>query len=160
MLLRPPDGVKKVTVGEVTFKATSRGYFEIPNEDRFCIPLLARGFTPEVFIVPPVDKNQNVVKPVKQMTTHAVVVRCGCCGCKTTKEKEAHKGQPCPSPEATAMRNAHTLAGITCPNGRMEDLGMIQFYHRNPLRRWAWAGRRWLLKQLQFIKGTFKWQTS
>jgi hypothetical protein len=26
----------------------------------------------------------------------------------------------------------------------IEDLGVVAYYHRNPLRRWAFAFRRWL----------------
>ncbi len=33
-------------------------------------------------------------------------------------------------------------AVVTRADGTVEDLGVIAYYHRNPLRRWAWALRR------------------
>ncbi len=129
MLLRPPDGSKKVTVGEVTFKATSRGYFEIPNEDRFCAPLLSLGWSIET-PSPVIDTTRISKQNMKQMETHATVVRCTC-------------GAPA------------SHLGIPCPVGRVEQLGMIQFYHRNPLKRWAW----WLSQRFKTFRGILKWQT-
>lgn len=129
MLLRPPDGSKKVTVGEVTFKVTSRGYFEIPNEDRFCAPLLSAGWSVEI-PAPVVDISSVTPETMRQMETYATVVRCTC-------------GEPA------------SHAGIPCPSGRVEQLGLIQFYHRNPLKRWAW----WLSQRLKTIKGHLTWQT-
>lgn len=60
----------------------------------------------------------------KEAEIRAVVIRCGC------DDPDSHSllQRPCPSP-----RN-------------IEDKGRIAYYHRNPLRRWAWAmfqeGRR------------------
>lgn len=130
MLLRPPDGSKKVTVGEVSFKATACGYFEIPNEDRFCAPLLSLGWSVET-PSPVIDTTRITKQSTRQMETYATVVRCTC-------------GEPA------------SHVGVPCPVGRVEQLGMIQFYHRNPLRRWLW----WLSQRLKFIKGNSKWLTS
>lgn len=33
-------------------------------------------------------------------------------------------------------------AVITRADGTVEDLGVIAYWHRNPLRRWAWALRQ------------------
>lgn len=27
-------------------------------------------------------------------------------------------------------------------DGTKEDLGLVAYYHRNPLRRWAWAAKQ------------------
>lgn len=29
-------------------------------------------------------------------------------------------------------------------NGKVEHLGKVAYYNRNPLKRWAWAFGRWL----------------
>lgn len=46
-------------------------------------------------------------------TVSAVVIRCTC------GKPESHAGQ-------------------VCPKGKAVDLGVISYYHRNPLRRLAW----------------------
>ena len=54
---------------------------------------------------------------VRQATVEAVVVRCTC------GDPASHVGQ-------------------LCPFGRREDLGVVAYYHRSRLRRWAWRLRR------------------
>jgi hypothetical protein len=29
--------------------------------------------------------------------------------------------------------------GEPCPTGRVVDFGIVSYWHKNPLRRWAWA---------------------
>lgn len=29
-------------------------------------------------------------------------------------------------------------------NGDVEDHGVVSYWHRNPMKRWAWRLRRWL----------------
>lgn len=55
----------------------------------------------------------------------AVVTRCGC------GAPAAHAGLPCPRPRAS------------------ENLGTIAYWHRNPLRRWAWRARRFLARAVE-----------
>jgi hypothetical protein len=42
------------------------------------------------------------------------------------------------------VREASIEAVITRANGTVENLGMISYYHRNPLRRFAWQLRKLL----------------
>ncbi len=60
-------------------------------------------------------------QPVKEITVEATVIRCTC-------------GTPA----------AH--AGAVCPAGRAQALGLIGYYHVNPLRRLAYRVRRFLRK--------------
>jgi hypothetical protein len=52
---------------------------------------------------------------VKQASIEATIIRCTC------------------APEAM------THEGLPCPNGRLEELGAVSYYHRNPLKRWIHA---------------------
>lgn len=36
------------------------------------------------------------------------------------------------------IEEARIQAVVIRADGRREDLGMISYYHRNPLRRWLW----------------------
>lgn len=58
--------------------------------------------------------------PVEEASISATVIRCGC------GDTMAHAARqlPCPTPIA------------------VEDLGHVAYYHRNPLRRLAWAARQ------------------
>ena len=69
---------------------------------------------------------------VKQGTLEAVVIRCGC-------------GDP----------NSHF--GEVCPKGIREDHGVVSYYHRNPLRRWAWEFNQQYKLMKERIK---KWKES
>ncbi|MDR3473320.1 MAG: hypothetical protein P4M09_16800 [Devosia sp.] len=40
-------------------------------------------------------------------------------------------------------KRAEISAVITRADGRIEDLGTISYWHRNPLRRWAWNIGHW-----------------
>ena len=46
------------------------------------------------------------------------------------------------------VRKVEIAAVVTRADGRVEDLGIISFWHRNPLRRMAWrigkGLRKWL----------------
>lgn len=57
--------------------------------------------------------------PLKEASIHAVVIRCGC-----GDPANIHPGEPCPTPRTT------------------EDRGTVSYYHRNPLRRLAWAAKQ------------------
>lgn len=35
-------------------------------------------------------------------------------------------------------------AVVTRADGTVEDLGTVAYYHKNPLRRWAWAVKTYL----------------
>jgi len=35
-------------------------------------------------------------------------------------------------------------AVVTRADGTVEDLGAVSYWHRSPIRRWAWAIRRYL----------------
>lgn len=39
---------------------------------------------------------------------------------------------------------AELRAIVTRADGRVEDLGIIAYWHKNPLRRWAWSIKRFL----------------
>lgn len=43
-------------------------------------------------------------------------------------------------------RSAELRAVVTRADGSIEDLGVVAYYHHNPLRRWAWNLRQ-LLKR-------------
>jgi len=53
---------------------------------------------------------------IDEASVSAVVIRCGC-----NDGGLNHQGRPCHSPR------------------KVENRGVISYYHRNPLRRWAWA---------------------
>lgn len=38
-------------------------------------------------------------------------------------------------------REASIHAVVTRADGTVEDLGVVSYWHRNPLRRWAWRVR-------------------
>lgn len=38
-------------------------------------------------------------------------------------------------------------ATVTRADGRIENLGVVNYWHRNPLRRWAWRLGRWLQRK-------------
>ena len=40
----------------------------------------------------------------------------------------------------------HGTQGLPCPQGQTVDLGVIAYWHANPLRRWAW-------RLSQFLRG-------
>ena len=40
--------------------------------------------------------------------------------------------------EQKAAADWHGRRNVPCPVGRVEDLGELAFWHRNPLKRWAW----------------------
>lgn len=43
-------------------------------------------------------------------------------------------------------RQATIEAVVTRADGTVENLGVISYWHRNPLRRMAWAIRQWIKK--------------
>lgn len=49
------------------------------------------------------------------------------------------------------IRSAEIEATIIRADGRVERLGVISYYHRNPLRRWAFLSRRWLKEKLKWL---------
>ncbi len=48
-------------------------------------------------------------------------------------------------------RSVSISAVITRADGRVENLGTISYFHKNPLLRWAWHGRRWLKEKLKWL---------
>lgn len=40
-------------------------------------------------------------------------------------------------------REATISAVITRADGRVENLGQIAYWHKNPLRRWLWRVQHW-----------------
>ncbi len=40
-------------------------------------------------------------------------------------------------------------AVITRANGTVEDLGVIAYWHRNPIIRWSWAAHSWLKRNFK-----------
>lgn len=48
-------------------------------------------------------------------------------------------------------RSAEFRAVVTRANGTTEDLGVVAYWHKNPLRRWGWQISRIFLK----LKGKF-----
>jgi hypothetical protein len=46
-------------------------------------------------------------------------------------------------------REASITATVIRADGRVEQLGVVTYWHRNPLRRWAWHARRWLSRALK-----------
>lgn len=58
---------------------------------------------------------------VEEAEMRAVVTRCGCGDPLTIHERINGELQPCPTPRA------------------VENKGRISYYHKNPLRRMAWA---------------------
>lgn len=45
------------------------------------------------------------------------------------------------------VKQASIAAVVIRADGTREDLGVIAYYHKNPLRRWAWSLKQ-LFKQL------------
>lgn len=43
---------------------------------------------------------------------------------------------------STCMKSATVEAVITRADGSRVNLGQVAYWHRNPLRRWAWRIRR------------------
>lgn len=41
-------------------------------------------------------------------------------------------------------REASIEVVITRADGRVERPGVVSYYNRNPLKRWAWRLKRWL----------------
>lgn len=37
-------------------------------------------------------------------------------------------------------------------DGSKEDLGTVAYYHRNPLRRWAWAVKNYLRTHFGYLR--------
>lgn len=65
----------------------------------------------------------------KMASISAIVIRCGC------------------SAEEKAKPNWHGAHGVVCPKpSRIEDRGVVSYWHRNPLKRLGWSIR-------QFWKG-------
>lgn len=65
------------------------------------------------------NAHMSVPVSVSEASIQASVIRCGC-----GNPAVVHPGEPCPTPRTT------------------EKLGVISYYHRNPLRRLAWAIRQ------------------
>ena len=42
--------------------------------------------------------------------------------------------------------NPASHAGAVCPQGKTQDMGVISYWHRNPLRRLAWRVKRIMKK--------------
>lgn len=61
--------------------------------------------------------NMTVPARFKEASIAATVIRCTCAA-----NEQSHTGAP-------------------CPRGRSEPLGVISYYHKNPLKRWLWAAR-------------------
>lgn len=57
----------------------------------------------------------QVKAPARRATIEAVVTRCGC-----GDPDRYHPGKPCPRPQ------------------KVEDRGVVSYFHRNPLKRWWW----------------------
>lgn len=45
------------------------------------------------------------------------------------------------------LKEASIRAVVRRADGTLEDLGVVSYWHRNPLRRWAWRLRRWLAQR-------------
>ncbi len=43
------------------------------------------------------------------------------------------------------MRSGTISATIRRADGTIEELGIISYYHRNPLKRFAWNVKRWMI---------------
>ena len=41
-------------------------------------------------------------------------------------------------------KESEIRAVVTRADGTVEDLGVVAYWHRNPLRRWAWEIKHWL----------------
>lgn len=62
----------------------------------------------------------EVTGRLQEASVEAVVLRCGC-------------GAPAEHPDEV------------CPRAWAEPLGVVSYWHSNPLRRWLWAARhRWV----------------
>jgi len=42
------------------------------------------------------------------------------------------------------VREASITAVVIRADGTVEDLGVIAFHHKNPVRRWLWRARQFL----------------
>jgi len=40
-------------------------------------------------------------------------------------------------------REASIRAVVTRADGTVEDLGIVSYWHKNPLKHWAWRLKRW-----------------
>lgn len=118
ILVSPNPKQKTVTVNGYVFKRTPMGFFEIPNDTALCQPLLDQGFVS--FVPTPQQQAALMRKDVKSIEFYGTVTRCGC-----GEDEEA--------------REAHRAAGVPCPNAiGTEELGLIGYWHRNPLKRLAY----------------------
>jgi len=45
------------------------------------------------------------------------------------------------------LKRSTISAVVTRADGTVEDLGVINYWHRNPLLRLAWRVRRWLAQR-------------
>jgi hypothetical protein len=43
----------------------------------------------------------------------------------------------------TGTQSVSVSARVIRADGRVEDLGTVAYWHRNPLKRWAWRLARW-----------------
>lgn len=67
----------------------------------------------------------------QEVSVTQTVIRCGC------------------SEAARARADWHAWRGLPCPNPReLEELGTVAYWHRNPLRRFAWR----LVRRLRGLK--------
>lgn len=70
--------------------------------------------------------SHNAQQGVKCLEMEQDVIRCGCTDAqKDAPDWHAKHGDPCPRPIA------------------IERLGVVAYWHRNPLRLWAWRIGRW-----------------
>lgn len=122
MLLCSPDPKQKaVEVAGATFYRTKAGFFELPNESCVIDPLLGAGWT--VFEQEFKPGEVTVPDNVKSAEFHATVIRCTC-------------------PEGQGLINH---PGQSCPSGRVQDLGIVASFYRNPITRfWKRLERRFL----------------
>lgn len=122
ILISPNPKQKTVTVNGYVFNRTKMGFFEIPNETALCQPLLDQGFAP--FVPTPQQQAAMMRKDVKSIKFYATVTRCGCGDDEEAREAHRAAGIPCPTPLGT------------------EELGMIGYWHRNPLKVYFWMWSR------------------
>ncbi len=70
------------------------------------------------------DRPADAKMTIRSATVEATVIRCGCTDeQKASPAWHARLNKPCPRPRAT------------------EELGMVAYYHKNPLRRLWWRLR-------------------
>jgi hypothetical protein len=71
-----------------------------------------------------IEETMQVVDGISEASISAVIIHCNC------DNPPSHLGEP-------------------CPTGLLEELGVVSYYHKNPLKRLIWSANRKVFKKWQ-----------